>query len=330
MFNDKHTDRMKRFHWRYAVIAPVVALGMIACETPDDKDEPGGNYPSNNLTVQETQQIGMTEITAVDCGNCLATQLAMEIAKARYPGRIIPMSLHAGDTLYTPFQNDLYLTLGDDMSNTFKLFINGFQVPQGVDPLEQIQIMIESETPPSMGVAHATRENDTAWLIYPKVKLYVDNQLDYYVQSYVMLDNAIAKQYGAIDLTQASSLAELQAGGGGAPSVWTQNVGEVDSVTYLYSQGDPYMHHDVALYAGVNDTNVYGLPLSTINPLGQNFFVGDIFGNEFTPIEIAVPKPDFDLIDHVDGEIKVATVVWQRIPGTPDVYVFVNGYYSEF
>ncbi len=318
---------MKQFHWKHALIAPIIALGMVACETPDDKDEPGGSYPSNSVTVRGTQQVNLAEITAVDCGTCLPTQVTMEVLKARYPGRIVPFSLHAGDTLYTPFMNDLYLTLGDDNSNPNKLFINGIQVTG--DPFEIVGAIIDSEVPPVMGVGHAVRSNDTAWLVYPKVKFFANDQSDYYVQSYVMLDNAVAKQYGGVDITQASAFAEVQAGSNGTPSIWTQNAGPVDSVTFLYQQGDAYMHHDVALYAGVNDTNVYGLPLSVINPIGQNFFQGDVFGNEFTPIEIAVPKPDFDMIRHVEGEIKVATIVWQRISGTPDLYVFVNGYYSE-
>lgn len=325
-----NTNRMKRFQWKWALVAPVLALGMVACEEPDPTDEPGGSYPSDNISVASQQQIAITEITAADCGTCPPTQEITEVLKTLYPGRIVPMSLQAGDTLYTPFMNDIYLTLGDDMSNTFKFFINGVQLPPGVNPYEQIQIMIDADIPPIVGVGHATRENDTAWLIYPAVHVYADNQRDLYVQSYVMLDNVVAKAYGSVDVTQASADPRIQAGTGGNPTTWTSNGGQVDSATYLYSPGDPYMHHDVTMFAGVNDTNVYGLPLSIINPLGQNYLNGDIFGNQYTPIEISVPKPDFDIASHVEADLKVVTVVWERVPGAPDVYTYVNGYYSAF
>lgn len=327
MFNE-NTNRMKRFQWKWVFAAPLVAFGLVSCEEPDPTDDPGSGYPSNNISVQSSQQIALTEITAITCGSCIITQEAMEVLKARYEGRILPMSLHGGDTLFTDDMVNLYMTLGDDQSNPVKLFINGVQVTS--DPYATVDAMIEADLPPVMGVGHATRQNDTAWVIYPRVEFYTDSEKDYYIQSYVMLDNIVAQSYGSIDLTQTSSDPRVQQGAGGNPSVWLTDAGQVDSVTYLYGQGDAYMHHDVAMYAGVNDTNVYGIPLSTVNPLGQRFLSGDIFGNQYTPMEVYVPKPDFDLAGFVQADLKVATVVWERIPGTPDLYVFVNGYYSTY
>lgn len=322
-----NTNRMKRFQWKWVFAAPAIALAAISCETPDPTDDPSSSYPSNDLVVDGTQNLGLTEITAVTCPDCPVRQEVMEILKARYPGRIIPMSLHA-DTLFTQTAADVYLTLGDDQSNPFKLFINGTQVAS--DPFELVDAVIQADAPPVVGVAHATREIDTAWVIYPKVEMYADNQRDLFIQSYILMDNVVAKQYGDIDLTQLSNDPRLQQGGGGAPTTWTTAAGEVDSVTNLYAQGDAYMHHDVLLYGGVNDTTAYGIPLSLVNPLGQNYFAGDIFGNEYTPMEIYVPKPDFNIIGHVGGEIKVVTIVWERFEATPPVFTYVNGYYSAF
>lgn len=318
---------MKRFQWKWVLAAPVIALGVISCETPDPTDDPTSNYPSDDLEVVGTQNLGLTEITAVSCPDCIVRQEVMEVLKARYPGRIIPLSLHA-DTLYTETAGSVYFTLGDDQSNPFKLFINGNQVTS--DPFEIVDAVIESDAPPVIGVAHATREIDTAWVVYPKVEMYVDNQRDFFIQSYILVDNVVAKQYGGIDLTQLSSDPRVQQGGGGNPTVWNAPGGMVDSVTNLYGQGDPYMHHDVLLYGGVNDTSAYGLPLSEVNPLGQNYFAGDIFGNQYTPLEVYIPKPDFNLIGAIQGEIKVVTIVWERFEATPPVFTYVNGYYSAF
>lgn len=319
---------MTRFQWKWAALAPVLALGMISCEEPTTSDDVDDSYPSNNLEVSANQNVLITEMTALDCGTCTPTQEFMEVMKAAFPGRIIPMSLQAGDTLWTEAMNDLYLTLGDDPAETTKLFINGILYTG--NPIEPIIANLQTDTYLSgVGVAHATDENDTAWLIYPKVKFFANTTEDYYVQSYVMLDGAVAKPYGAVDLTQdVSNDSRLDIVNG--TTTWTTNGGQVDSATYLYSNGTPYMHHDVTMYAGANDTNVYGLPLSVINPLGQNFLAGDIYGNQYTQIEIPVKKPEFDMIGHVNGDIKVATVIWKRIPGSPDLYVFENGYYSEF
>lgn len=317
---------MKRFPWRLALALPLIAMTAVACD-PTEDDDPETTYPSDNLSVTADQNIFVVERTNVDCGSCITTQEATEVMKTLYPERIIPMSLHTTDTLYTDFNLAVEATLGIDAGNTFNLFINHTQVAS--NPYEIVQDIIDGNIPSGVGVNHATGTNDTAWIIYPKVKFFADNQSDLYVQSYVMLDGVVAKQYAGVDLTQQSTDSRVTTGANGSPTYWNQNGGQTGDNEYLYSANTTYLHHDDLLAAGVNDTSEYGIPLSTINPLGQSFFNGDIFGNQYTPIEIFVPFPDFDIASAVGADLKVVTIVWERIPGSPDVYSFVNGYYSE-
>lgn len=318
---------MKRFPWRLVLVFPILSFGLISCE-PTEDDDVDDSYPSNNISVSSSQGIFVSEITNVTCGTCPPTQEIMEVLKTMHPGRIIPMSLHV-DTLYNPAVDVVYSSLGHDQSNNFLLFINGVQVSS--DPYVTVQDIIDSEMHPVFGVGHATGQNDTAWIVYPRIEMYADNQNDYYINSYVMMDGAVAKAYGSYDLTQAvSGDPRLQQGSGGGATLWVANGGQTDTADYLYSAGTPYTHADAMIAGGVNDTNQFGVPLSTINPIGQSYFSGDIIGNQYTPIEIYIPKPEFNPIQVTGADMKVVTIVWQRIPGSPDVYVFANGYYSEF
>lgn len=319
---------MKRLYSNLFFALPIAAATLVGC-SPTDNNDVENSYPSNNVQVKMQQNMYVAEITAVDCRTCPITQEAMEIMKAQHPGKIIPISLHA-DTLFVEDANPVASALGIDQTNNFLLFINQLQLTSSTNPLDEMNTLIEANIPPLLGVGHATREVDSAWLIYPKVEFFSDLSGDYYIQSYVTMGNIAAKTFGSIDLIQQVSDPRLKVGSGTEPTKWTANGGQVDSVTYLFKAGDDYKHEDVLLAAGVNDTNYMGLPLSVISPLGANYFLGDVFGNQYTPIEIVVPKPEFDMPAYLGAELHVVTIIWQRFAGSPDVYSYVNGYYSKF
>lgn len=323
-----NTNRMKRLNWKLMFALPLAMATLASCD-PDEDNGVDKSYPTENITLSKTQNVYVAELTAVDCGSCTPTREIMEVMKAQNPGRIVPISLHA-DTLYVEAADAVGAALGIDQSNPQLLFLNQVQVGVGVNPFEELNAMIEANLPPSIIVGHATKEVDSAWLVYPKVEFYTDLQGDYYIQSYILMSNIEAKSYGSIDLTQASGDPRISAGTNGAPTTWTADGGKVDSATFLFGPGDIYMHEDVLLAAGVNDTNVYGIPLSTISPLGAKYFIGDVFGTKYTPMEIVIPKPDFDMPAYLNADLKVVTIIWEKFAGSPDVYAYINGYYSEF
>lgn len=315
---------MKLTPWKNALVIPFIAIGLVACE-PDDNTPGPDSYPTDDLNVEQSQSVYLAEMTNVTCGDCPVTQEAMEIAKARYPDNIVPISIHTTDTFANYPGIVLEEALGNDQSNPVKLFIQGVQVTS--DPFVEIENIITNQ-PPLVSVMHAVRENDTAWLVYPKIKFFQDNTEDLFIQSYVLLDGVVARDYGAFNLTQAANDPRIQQGSGGNPTVWVANGGEVDSVTYLYSQGSVYQHHDVIYNHGYSDTTDYGISLTEINPLENNYFIGDIFGTQYIPIEIAIRKPDYDMASAVGADLKFVTIIWSRTEATPPIFTYVNGYYS--
>jgi hypothetical protein len=240
---------------------------------------------------------------------------------------IIPFASHTGDPLESSVQtalNTAFPTTG----------VPNFYV-QNVDAGQSILGPIAGAlaATPKVGVNHAwtmNATNDTIY-VYPKVQFFENSQNSkYYVQSYVLVGAIDAKEYSGagatVDLNQVSSVPIVTTGSGATPSKWT---GQADPLTKK-NAGDIYQHEHTPMTSGLTP-NAFGVELDSINPLGDDFFEGDIFGSKFTPIVIKIPLNkdiQMQVVRQLMPNVKleVATLIWApRTDGELGV-LFVNGH----
>jgi len=186
-----------------------------------------------------------------------------------------------------------------------------------------------------------TNTTGTSFTVYPRIKvLETKTENIYMVQSYLLLNGVVAKDYGnGVDLNQVSSLPKVSTGSGTTPTTWAQDAAVVAGVP-LITSGTTYTH-DEALYrhattavvgwfestdATASDTSMvalgpWGMNLGDINPLGNAYAAGDIYGTRYTPFQFHIEKPTLPF----DADFSVATIIWElRQDGSGD-YDYING-----
>jgi hypothetical protein len=294
----------------------VVSAIAVSCgnDTPDPTDK---KYATDSLTVSPSQNVLVFETTGAWCQYCPNGAAALRKAILRNPeGRILGMAAHTGDVLETPVA-----TLLNTMwpaSGVPNFYINGNDAGQSIaGPIAASLTSI-----PEMGVATAVAETDTSYEVYAKVQVFKETRgTTYTVQSYLMYEGLDAKQYGLIDLNQVSSVPVVTKGSGAQPSIWA-----VDTVGK--KAGDVYQHEHLPIMPSIT-SNPFGIVLDTVNPLGNNFFEGDIFGTQYTPIKLRISKKPLAALNAIvpldPKKFYVLTVVWkERLDGTGG-FLFVNG-----
>jgi hypothetical protein len=136
-----------------------------------------------------------------------------------------------------------------------------------------------------------------------------------------------------------SSLPKVSTGSGTTPTTWAQDAAVVAGVP-LITSGTTYTHDEV-LYrhattavvgwlestdATTSDTSMvalgpWGMNLGDINPLGNAYAAGDIYGTRYTPFQFHIEKPTLPF----DADFSVATIIWElRQDGSGD-YDYING-----
>jgi hypothetical protein len=186
-----------------------------------------------------------------------------------------------------------------------------------------------------------TNTTGTSFTVYPRIKvLETKTENIYMVQSYLLLNGVVAKDYGnGVDLNQVSSLPKVSTGSGTTPTTWAQDAAVVAGVP-LITSGTTYTHDEV-LYrhattavvgwfestdATTSDTSMvalgpWGMNLGDINPLGNAYAAGDIYGTRYTPFQFHIEKPTLPF----DADFSVATIIWElRQDGSGD-YDYING-----
>jgi hypothetical protein len=317
---------------KYFAIASLAVLTLASCQ--DEVIDPLPEvYITDSLTVSPKQKVLVIETTGTWCQFCPNGAQSMLIAintfndSVNRESLIIPFASHSGDPLESSVQtalNTAFPTTG----------VPNFYV-QNVDAGQSILGPIAGAlaATPKVGVNHAwtmNATNDTIY-VYPKVQFFENSQdAKYYVQSYVLVAALDAKEYSGagatVDLNQISSVPIVTTGSGATPTKWT---GQADPLTKK-NAGDIYQHEHTPMTSGLTP-NAFGVELDSINPLGDDFFEGDIFGSKFTPIVIKIPlNKDIQmqvvrqLVPNV--KLEVATLIWApRTDGELGV-LFVNGH----
>jgi hypothetical protein len=309
----------------FAALAAVVLAG---CNRKEDSgtDQPGG-FPTDNLVVDSTQAVLLSETTGAWCQYCPNGAKALKEAEAAFGNDIIAVALHNNDDLSNATSADWevnYPTTG----------VPNFYVGN-VDAGQDItnQILMQRDQRPVMGVAHSVVESPTAYTVYAKVKVFENSSTsNYLIQSYLLLDAVQAKGYpGGIDLTQVSSVPIVNQGNLNTGSYWTQNIDtyigngvSIDTVR-LVNANDRYFHEHV-LYDRSNTAFSWGASLDSINPFGMEYYRGDVLGSKYTPIQLEIPKKS--LAPYETG-VHILTVIWKVRQDGNLGYDYVNGFVSK-
>jgi hypothetical protein len=232
--------------------------------------------------------------------------------------KVIGFASHSGDPLVTPVQDLLNTTF--PTSGVPNFYVNNADVGQSISG--PVASALSATAP--VGVSHVSSQVGDSMVVDVKVEFFEEKKnIAYYVQSYVLVTEIIAKEYPdlgglPVDLNQVSSVSIVTTGSGSTPTQWA-----VD--TWGKKAGDPYTHDHIPVTSG-NTPFEWGVTLDTINPLGQAYFEGDIFGSKYTPIQIKVPLTIQGMTLPPDLKYEVVTIIWsERFDGSPGV-LFVNGF----
>ena len=309
-------------------ILAIISFAFLACEPTPTVVNPE-LYPTDSLVVSNDQKAFVLETTGTWCQYCPNGAAAMLEVQTTHnedtTSKVIGFASQPEAPLVTPVQDLLNTTF--PTSGVPNFYVNNIDVGQSIsDPVASAL----STTAP-VGVSHVSSQVGDSMVVDVKVEFFEDKKnIAYYVQSYVLVTEIEAKEYPdlgglPVDLNQVSSVSIVTTGSGSTQTKWA-----VD--TWGKKAGDIYTHDHIPFTSG-NTPFEWGITLDTINPLGQAYFEGDIFGSKYTPIQIKIPLKvqgiDLNAIEAALGkdlDYDVVTIIWsERFDGSPGV-LFVNGF----
>lgn len=304
---------------KVALFLGVIALMATKCET----DEPVAEtpFPTDNLTVDSVQTILVIEQTGTWCQYCPNGAEELLVLDAKYGDAILPLAVHNGDPITVP--SGVLLDSNYKAPGVPNFFVMNEDAGQSPDGLIAGYLTLA----PKIGLKHTVVETDSSYNVYVKVEVFEDSFGEaYLIQSYLVLDDLLAKDYGnGLDLNQTSSVSTVTEGSGSTPTRWVQDAAFLDGIP-LVNSGDDYYHKEV-LYTAANTVNPWGKPLADINPFGSDYIRKDVYGTRYTPIILSIPR---NSLDPFETGLSVATIIWRlKTDGSGD-YEYVNGYKSNF
>lgn len=308
---------------KYIFAATAVALAMSSCD--DSNNDTGSTaWPNSGVEVTKTQRVMLVEYTDITCAACPAATEAIGLYQGVYDGLVNHIQIHEGDDLYNWAQDSIASRIPSQGTPT--VYVNE-QLLDLTNPTAQIEGWLSQEA--LIGLSHSVVRTDSAYVVYPKVKFFqnlsASDGFSYFIQSYALY-NIDAKYYGTlgVDLNQASSYSKVVMGGGSTPTKWTENAAEVSEGVFIFKSGDTYQHMHTLLGQSISDT-AWGWNMADINPLGANFFAGDIYGTQYTPIVNVILK-DEDL-EALEADMSFITIIWKR--NADGHFSYVNSYQSS-
>jgi hypothetical protein len=279
------------------------------------------------------------ETTGAWCQYCPNGAEAMAMLDAVLGDSAVLVANHVGDWFST--DNEASAKFDDNFptAGVPNFYVNNTDV--GQSPAAAAAAATLAEVAFSLEADVMTNTSGTSFIVYPRIKvLETKTENTYMVQSYLLLNGVVAKDYGnGVDLNQVSSLPKVSTGSGTTPTTWAQDAAVVAGVP-LITSGTTYTHDEV-LYrhattavvgwfestdATTSDTSMvalgpWGMNLGDINPLGNAYAAGDIYGTRYTPFQFHIEKPTLPF----DADFSVATIIWEvRQDGSGD-YDYING-----
>jgi len=301
------------------------SLAFISCKK---ETETGTSFPTDGLTVDKQQNVLILEQTGTWCQYCPNGTEKMIIETETHGERLVPIALHGGgnDALNTVVSD----ALRNNCFDTITSYPNFVVMNDGADqsPANAVLAALTPVELPYFGVKHAIVKTDSSWNVYSKVEvLRTVNNPNFFIQSYLLIDGVVAKDYGnGIDLNQTSSVPIVSTGSGTNPTKWALDAAIVDGEPTVKS-GDIFNHDEVVYGVGMNTPDIWGFPLASINALGKDYIAGDIIGNKHTPIIVSIPTKD---LTPYEPTLSFATIIWYYKEDGSGFYDYVNGYVSKF
>jgi hypothetical protein len=332
-FRNSNILEMKKI---IALGAFVGALFMTSCEPNGPAEEPA-TYPGDSLTVSNAARPLVIETTGAWCQYCPNGAEIMTILDGVLGDSVVLIANHVGDWFSTDNAASSKFDDNFPTSGVPNFYVNNTDVGQSPAAAAAAATLADV----AFGVEVDVMNDGTKLVVYPRVKALetnVDNV--YMIQSYLLLNGVIAKDYGnGVDLNQVSSLPKVSTGSGATPTTWAQDAALVNG-TPLITSGTKYTHDEV-LYrhataavigwtesddAATADTSMvslgpWGMNLGDLNPLGNAYAAGDVYGTRYTPMQFHIALPTLPF----DADMSVATIVWQLRQDGSGTYDYVNG-----
>ena len=312
----------------------IAGLMLVSACKKDEETKTNDTTPNpiEGLVVLERTNVLVVENTGAWCQYCPnGAEMMIQMHKAY--DYVVPVAVHNADPLTTPTASAWEAAF--PAPGYPSIHVNGKLVESlSISSLES-EVLSASATLPTMGVAHKTTKNDTAILVDVKVEVFEDmSNRNFVIQSYLLLDGVLAKDYGTFDLRQTSSLPFVDKGPSGGFSRWTQDRALVNNEPQVKAN-DPYLHYDNVWSTAMGDTlhSVAGTNLGLVNPFGVDYVRGDVFGTRYTPLHFWFELPTLN--DPVAQALdftgyKVLTVITELVEdGGAIKALYVNSYMSE-
>lgn len=296
-----------------------------ACKKEDDKNTPTEVNPIEGLIVSPGRAALVVENTGAWCQYCPnGAEILLGMEKAY--SQVIGVAVHNADPLASPTAIGWEIAFPAGGYPT--IHVNGEALENYGDANNAVLAVINEEA--EIGAAHKVTDLDSAYAVDVKIEVFDDIAgREFFVQSFLMIDGVLAKNYGVDgDLRQTSSIPIVSTGSD--VSTWAQDAAFVDGVPSAKA-GDNFYHlHNIWSTAYSTDS-VYtgqGLPLSAVNPFGNEFVAGDVFGTQYSPIRFYITKPSVPA-SWVTTGYSALTLIWELYyEDATAKYRYVNAYES--
>jgi hypothetical protein len=321
----------------FSVLASTVLLS--SCETGGSEPAPM-TYPGDSLSVTSLARPLVIETTGAWCQYCPNGAEIMTMVDGIMGDSVVLIANHVGDWFANGNAASAAFDGNFPTSGVPNFYVNNTDVGQSPTAAAGAALMNDV----AFGVEAEVADSAGKFIVYPRIKC-LETKLNevYMVQSYLLLNGVIAKDYGGgVDLNQVSSLPKVTTGSGTTPSMWSQDAAEITSGVFLIKSGTVYTH-DEALFghattavkgwinspdASIADTTgvslgVWGMNLADLNALGSSYAAGDIFGTRYSPVQFEIQKPT--LPAGMEADYSVATIIWQLRQDGSGAYDYVNG-----
>ena len=319
------------------VLASTVLLS--SCETGGSKPAPM-TYPGDSLSVSSLARPLVIETTGAWCQYCPNGAEIMAMVDGIMGDSVVLIANHVGDWFANGNAASAAFDGNFPTSGVPNFYVNNTDVGQSPTAAAGAALMNDV----AFGVEAEVADSAGKLIVYPRVKC-LETKINevYMIQSYLLLNGVVAKDYGGgVDLNQVSSLPKVTTGSGTTPSMWSQDAAEITSGVFMIKAGTVYTH-DEALFghattavkgwinspdASIADTTgislgVWGMNLADLNALGSSYAAGDIFGTRYSPVQFEIQKPTLPV--GMEADYSVATIIWQLRQDGSGAYDYVNG-----
>lgn len=310
---------MKRILFVFAVICSITA-----CKE-DNGTDPGENtgYPTDGLTLEKSKKSMLIMNYDMTSQATISFEIIRKLNEEMFGDNLNHVSFvsNPGMPLHSPVADTLMNFFGVDISMAPSFVLETKEVMLN-EVSEAVEMSINEK--PFMAVAHKVSENDTAWVIDNKVKIFKDTAtFAIFIDTY-MLVNIDAKKYDTLDL-RMPELKDFTKNTDNT-SMWAIQIPNADTSAYVTQVGEQYVHPYI--FVDNYSENPFGEKLSDINPFGFQYQENDVLGTRYTPIRHYFLKEDYKMLDKKGIRPQFLSVVWFLDPFTGN-YNYINSYMSS-